>query len=343
MSYNAFSSKYPIDIVVLWVDGSDPNWLKERSEVLNFEIPYKDKERYRDWGLMKYWFRGIEMNAPWINRIHFVTWGHLPTWLNVNHPKLNIVKHVDYMPKEALPTFNSNALLINIHRIPDLSEHFIIFNDDMLLINKVKPDDFFKNNLPRYKAIHCPYRIGTENPFFPPLNNCAIINKYFPMRKSVLKNIWKWISPSNGSALFSTLLMLPFPAFYGFIDDHLPSPYLKKTFEILWEKERNLLQLTSENKERSSTDVNEWLAKYWQIASGQFYPPTNHLGKVFFPANYSDTKTFVENVCSYIEDSSGLTICINDGNIPDYDLKDVQNSIRAALSNKFPNKSSFEI
>ena len=33
------------------------------------------KERYRDWDLLRYWFRGVERFAPWVRRIHFVTWG----------------------------------------------------------------------------------------------------------------------------------------------------------------------------------------------------------------------------------------------------------------------------
>lgn len=342
MSYSAFSPKYPIDIVVLWVDGSDPSWLKERSEVLNLEISHSDKKRYRDWDLMKYWFRGIEHFAPWVNKIHFVTWGHLPKWLNVNHPKLNIVKHVDFMPKEALPTFNSNALLINIHRIPNLAERFILFNDDTLLIKKSNPDDFFKHGHPRIKAIHCPYRIDADDPFYPPLNDCAVINKYFPMRKTISKNIFKWLNPLNGIYIFSTLLMMPFPAFYGFIDDHLPSPYVKSTFCTLWEKEKSLLMKTTLNKKREPSDLNEWVVKYWQITSGCFYPPIRHFGKSFFPAQFSTLEDFVTNASEYIKNQQGITICINDGDIPDNELPIVQALINDALQTILPSKSSYE-
>ncbi len=336
---------YPIDIVVLWVDGNDPEWLHEKNTVLGIDInkPAEYDIRYRDWGLMRYWFRGIEKFAPWVNNIHFVTWGHLPKWLNINHPNLNIVRHSDYMPKEALPTYNSNSLLINIHRIPNLSEHFIVFNDDMLLIKHSDPKIFFKNGLPRYKAIHCPYRIDSIDPFFPPLNDCAIVNKYFSMKESVLKNIFKWINLSNGINALSTVFMLPFPAFYGFIDDHLPSPYLKSTFELLWRNEKRILQSTTINKVRSSTDVNEWLFKYCQIASGKFYPQKRNLGKAFFPARFPNTELFIKDVNSYITNQKGFMICINDGNIPNIKIEIVQKSINNALKTILPQRSSFEI
>ena len=97
---------------------------------------------------MKYWFRGVEKYAPWVNQIHFITCGHLPNWLNTNHKKLHIVKHSDYMPKDSLPTFNSNAIELLIHKIDGLSEQFVLFNDDIFIIDKVKESDFFKNGIP---------------------------------------------------------------------------------------------------------------------------------------------------------------------------------------------------
>ena len=52
-----------IDIVVTWVDGSDPEWLKERARYCGTSAELSDV-RFRDWGLMRYWFRGIEKCAP---------------------------------------------------------------------------------------------------------------------------------------------------------------------------------------------------------------------------------------------------------------------------------------
>lgn len=137
-----------IDFVITWVDGNDPDWQKQKMEYsIQPDLSQKQddrKERYRDWDLLRYWFRGVERFAPWVRRIHFVTWGHLPSWLNKEHPKLNIVNHKDFIPEKYLPTFNSHAIEWNMHRIPGLAENFVYFNDDMFLIKKVRPEQYFK-------------------------------------------------------------------------------------------------------------------------------------------------------------------------------------------------------
>ena len=93
-----------IDFVITWVDGNDPAWQQEKSRTLKASglIDKTDdrKERYRDWDNLQYWFRGVEQFAPWVRKVHFVTWGHLPEWLNTSAPKLNIVNHEDFIPEE---------------------------------------------------------------------------------------------------------------------------------------------------------------------------------------------------------------------------------------------------
>ena len=75
----------------------------------------------------------IKPCEPWksqfqhiIQKIHFVTWGHIPEWLNTEHPKLNIVRHEDFIPEKFRPTFNSHTIEWNFHRIPGLAEKFEI-------------------------------------------------------------------------------------------------------------------------------------------------------------------------------------------------------------------------
>ena len=103
-----------IDMVILWVDGNDRKWQIEKEK-------YGDKKnnsrdfRYRDWESLIFLFRGIEKYASWVNKIYFVTWGHIPHWLNTENDKIIIVKHEDFIPREYLPTFNSNVIELNIH------------------------------------------------------------------------------------------------------------------------------------------------------------------------------------------------------------------------------------
>ena len=83
--------------------------------------------------IFRYWFRAVERYAPWVNKVFLVTNGKFPDWINPDNPKLVLVKHDDYIPEEYLPTFNSCAIELHLHRIKDLSEHFVYFNDDTML------------------------------------------------------------------------------------------------------------------------------------------------------------------------------------------------------------------
>jgi hypothetical protein len=133
-----------IDFIIPWVDSSDPGWRKEFNEYKRIKEHDADKSNFRNWDNFHYWFRGVEKFAPWVNKIHFVTWGHLPKWLNPEHPKLNIINHEDYIPSEYLPTFSPQTIELNFHRIKKLSNEYVYFNDDTFLIDHVKKDDFFK-------------------------------------------------------------------------------------------------------------------------------------------------------------------------------------------------------
>lgn len=82
-------------------------------------------ERFREWNNLRYWFRGVERFAPWVRKVHFVTEGHVPEWLNLHHPKLNVVRHSDYIHERYLPTFSSRPMQISLHNIPDLTGHFV--------------------------------------------------------------------------------------------------------------------------------------------------------------------------------------------------------------------------
>jgi hypothetical protein len=72
--------------------------------------------------------------------------GHIPNFLNTENPKLEIVRYEDYIPKEYLPVFNSNTIEMNYHRIDDLSENFVLFNDDMIPLQPIDEEYYFQNN-----------------------------------------------------------------------------------------------------------------------------------------------------------------------------------------------------
>ena len=178
-----------IDFVLPWVDGSDEAWIRQRNEYLNIRDGDLSNSRFRDWENLQYWFRGVEKYAPWVRKIHFVTWGHLPKGLNTEHTKLNIVRHEDFIPEKFRPTFNSHTIEWNFHRIPGLAEKFVYFNDDVFLLRSVKPENFFKNGKPVDMLALQPDVANVDNQTMPYiyLNNTMLLAKYFDKRTNIKK------------------------------------------------------------------------------------------------------------------------------------------------------------
>lgn len=331
-----------IDFVILWVDGNDPVWQAVKAKYIPNEQSDNRVQRYRDWDNLKYWFRGVEKFAPWVNKIHFITYGHIPIWLNTKHPKLNIVKHSDYMPSAYLPTFNSNAIELNIHRIKGLSEQFVLFNDDTFIIGPTNKTVFFKNNLPCDSAalnVHCVDMIAGF--LFSQYQAIGIINKYFDFHKSIIANWKKWFNLKNGKQMLRTIYLLPCPRFPGIYQPHLPNSFLKSTYEMLWEKEGKLLDETSKHKFREKLDHSQWTFRNWQLASGEFENRDFNIGKCFYLGyNYKDT---IYDVSYYISNHKGKLISINDGEMTDKEFKYNKKILIKAFDRILPNKSNFEL
>lgn len=302
-----------IDFVIPWVDPTDPKWIADRDNYCKGGDGASNamaEERYRDWGLLRYFFRSVAANAPWVSTIHFLTYGHLPEWLDVSNPKLNIVKHDEYIPAEYLPTFNSNAIELNVNRIDDLAEHFVLFNDDFIILSKVKEDDFFHKGLPRLTAVLSPGHIARGDDFYVPFNNASVLSSHFVPRKCIARNPFKWFSPSYGKAVFRTLTMLPYPMFTGFLDLHVCSAFLKSTFNEVWDVEGDELAATSSHRFREPTDVSNWLIGYWQCAKGAFYPRPVSFGRAF--CLNADFESMLDQAEVYICERKGKVVCLND-------------------------------
>ena len=125
-----------IDFVVTWVDGGDPIWQAKKAKYSGAVDTSKNSmnsvKAYRDWGTFKYWFRGVEKFAPWVNKVYLVTDQQKPSWLDINSEKLVLVDHTEIICNDYLPVFSANPIESNIHRIPGLSEHFVFFNESPL-------------------------------------------------------------------------------------------------------------------------------------------------------------------------------------------------------------------
>lgn len=329
-----------IDFVVPWVDGSDPLWQKERGQYRVDKTADSCAARYRDMGLLKYWFRAVEAYAPWVNQIHFITWGHLPDWLNTDHPKLRIVNHKDYIPAEYLPTFSSHPIELNLHRIPDLSEHFVYFNDDMFLNAPVTPDFFFHKGLPcDFSHVDNISSGGIDDVYSHILfNESYVISRHYSYLRTFMKYPLKHINrvyPLKTN--IKNLLKIENSGYFaGYEDHHLASPYLKKTFVELWQKEYKILDQVSKEKFRTPFDVSQRAFRYVQLASGRFHPVSKASRGIAFqlwmdPADMYDA----------IRNEKHKMICLNDTS-RDIDFDAVIHIIRSAYEQKLPSRSTFE-
>lgn len=328
-----------IDFVIPWVDGNDPEWQAEKERYELESAGDSRSNRFRDWDNLHYWFRGVEKFAPWVNNIFFVTWGHLPKWLNTEHKKLVVVNHKDYIPQDYLPTFSSHTIELNYHRIKDLSNTFIIFNDDTFIIKDINKEDFFRKCLP------CDYAI--LKPIIPSfrssigsiiVNNMEIINTTFNKREVIFSNFFKWFNIKYKRNLLSNLTLMPYKHFVGFINPHLPNAYLKEVFEHVWQEESDVLDQTCRHRFRDRRDVNHWLFRYWQLVTGRFAPRAVSMGHYYSLGNNN------YQVERAILTQKHKLVCLNDDNRdPIIDFEKEKEIINAAFARLLPSKSSFEL
>ena len=206
---------FPVDLVYTWVDGLDPAWNRARLDRLAgltgtaTTREASGRARFVSRDELRYSFRSVHLFAPWVRKIHLVTAGQVPDWLDPDHPQVAVVDHSAILPADALPTFNSHAIESALHRVPDLAEHFVYLNDDFFLGRPLRPETFF--NPAGLAAVWlAPSSIGLDDtPDAPPYlkaawNNRRLLREAFgavvtdnlahapyPHRRSVLEEIEK--------------------------------------------------------------------------------------------------------------------------------------------------------
>lgn len=326
-----------IDFIVLWVDGSDTEWQKQFNKYLPEDKKRLDigNNKYRDNGLLKYWFRGIEKNVPWVRKIHFVTMGQIPQWLNTANPKIHIVNHSDFIDPEYLPLFNSSAIELNIHKIPDLAEHFVYFNDDFFLIDKVAASEYFSDSgLPKDSAIFRSIPISEYGKLL--LNDELLIKSKINRKLCFRKNKNKFFSLKYKKRVINNLF------YQNKIDDayleccHYSRPLTKSAFEDGWNLFGEELSQTMKNRYRTNNDNTFCVFRRLNMYKGKFFPSNNESGRMLCEIHKDITK-----ICSTIKEKKVREIVINDTLCSDYDKR--MKMIVEAFDSILSDKSSFEL
>lgn len=138
---------FDVDYVFTWVNSDDEDWKKMYNEF----NPVKKTDansisRFLSRDELMFSLRAIEEYAPWVRKIHVVSNCKPPKWLDVNNVKINWVDHSEIFDEDCLPTFSSHSIEATIHKIKELSNHFIYSNDDFILSRPVSKNDFFEPN-----------------------------------------------------------------------------------------------------------------------------------------------------------------------------------------------------
>lgn len=321
-------SPEPIDAVYLWVDGADPSF-RARLLGASTSLPggppaheSTDPSRFRDSGELRFSLRSLERFAPWVRRIYLVTDGQVPSWLALWSPKLRLVRHEAIFRNDAsLPTFNSNAIELQLHRIPGLSRRFLYLNDDVFFGAAVTPDTF----LPPDGTL----RVFLQNtPLHDRRDTGPVHDRAYAHTQRVIDE--RWDRP--GARLL--------PA-------HVPQLYDK---EIVADLERALPEEfanTSAHRFRSADDLVLRVAYFYYLIEGRAGAPASATILEERSRDYCFARlgrSPVANVLQLMEIARFRPrfFCINDETDDSLHARLLLRALPLFLQAMFPHKSSFE-
>lgn len=231
-----------IDLVLPMVFEDDPLW---QSDFLHLGRAF-DKNafyaaRWRSWGTERLIIKATRKFMPWVGTIHVLLAreSQIRDWMK--EEDVHIVLHKDFIPERFLPTFNANTIEMFLHKIPDLSEHFIYTNDDMYPISLLDSSQFFNDGVPCQKYIldKYPQKPNTFQEFC--LNGLNMIAADFGKHFTD-----KWL-----------------------VGGHSMSPFLKSTCEKVWELHGEQISSTI-SQDRQPDNYNQYIYAYYQHLSGNY-------------------------------------------------------------------------
>lgn len=304
-----------IDIVYTWVDDTilDKNiasaQLKNNNEIL-------------------YSLRSVCKYAKWFNHIFLIVSDtqKLPNWLDTT--KIFIIRHSQIIPKKYLPTFNSIAIESFIHYIPNLSEYYIYFNDDMILLNQTFISDFFDFF---HKPIETKCHSIQSAVSFNDINNYSfenmmlfnnlLLNKYFKKESNRYQS--QHIPSSNKKS------------FQFELDKFLNNIYINNT---------NIHDFSKKSKYRQNMNIARYslFKKYWNIYKYKCKEKRFEMNFI----EISHLKSKKDDILK-ITNSKNKFLCVQNniayGDINEsIGIKDFE-SLLIILQTKFPHKCKFEI
>lgn len=292
-----------MDIVITYVNGLDPVWQKEYETFTNTPIVEK---RFRDWGTLRYLFRGIEVNMPFIRKVHLVVSGdsQVPEWLN--REEVDVVLHRDIIPEQLLPTFNCNPIEMHLQNIKDLDEEYLYFNDDIFPLLPCKPTDFFREGR-------------------------GVIRM---SRHLLVMDMFKQICRNSNRVAYEALGRRPSCLFLR--PQHVCTPMLKSEVQAVYDASKEKI-LSSMTPTRSGKNINQYLFLDYMYLKGKII--NERLSKKHFSVGVVSARKLRD----FIVNPTHKLTCVNDVKLSEERYEELRAALIAAFEERFPKKSKFEI
>ena len=251
------TTEQPIDVVILWVNGNEDKHLQKILPYVKVKEKIKTKKfrtRFDQVNEIKYTVDSILKFAPYIRSIYIITDEQTPEFLtkknaNTTYKNVSIVDHKVIFSgyEQYLPVFNSRSIETCMYRIPGLAELFIYFNDDFFLINKTRPNDFFKNGLPILRGKWLKF---DENIFY--------------------KRFKKTKKTGHKKAQQKAAKLVGLNKYYNF--RHTPHPMRKSTFEKYFNENKDVFLNNIEYKFRNKNQfIPQGLANHLEIKNNSCF------------------------------------------------------------------------
>jgi len=319
----ASAIEFPVDAVYMWVDDSDPSWRAKRAAVrtrLGLDTSTEEaagpmaSHYFRDRGELRASMRSLEMYAPWIRHIYLVTDDQCPPWLDAQHGRVTVVDHTEiFTSPDVLPTYNSHAIGSQVHRIPGLSDHYLLMNDDVMFNSPVTPYDFFTST-------------GQLKVFFSRSRRPDISREHQSPLEEARTNSAELIERDFGrraSELFA----------------HVPIPQRRDIATEVAERYAREISATVNSPFRSASDVeaNSWLHLYTALFTGRGTRAAIRFG--YYATGDPQVRARLDESA---QTPKIKVICLND--VPPTGAEDDADTqwLTAWLDRRFPIRTSFE-
>ncbi|MBR5700431.1 MAG: hypothetical protein IKX37_04995 [Bacteroidales bacterium] len=291
-----------MNAVVTYVDGLDPLW---REDYIRTVGPSILNKRFRDWGTLKYHFRGLDRFMPFIDKIHLVVAreSQVPAW--VNRETVNVVLHRDIIPAEYLPTFNSSMIEMFLHRIPGLSEQYLYFNDDMYTVAPCSEEDFFPEGVPSMGFSRSFLRGGDFR--YLVFHSDSLARKAAGMRPG-----WRYVRPQ-----------------------HTASPMLKSVCDEVYSLVEKEI-LSSLSPLRTRANYNQYLFLDYMYYKGL----ARH--RRLSNKHFSLAAASIGKICAFLRNPSTKMVCINDVQMSQEKFTACREALLRAFEDILPEKSRYE-